>query len=180
MHPAYLATVAGEGAARLFELALAARNGRRLRARGGLEFGRAHYPWMVALHTAFFAACLAEPIMFRRSFDWSLAGPLLAVLILAMALRVWAIRSLRGRWTTRVIVVPGLPAETGGPYRLLRHPNYCAVILELAALPLMHGAYITAGIFSALNLLLLRARVRVEEAALREHAGWDGALTPRP
>lgn len=176
MHPVYLAAVLAEGAARLIELAVAARNERRLRAAGGLEFGRAQHPWMVALHLGFFAACLLEPPWLARPFAGVWAAPLLAVLAAAMALRVWAIRALRGRWCTRVIVLPGRPAENGGPYRRLRHPNYLAVQAELLALPLLHGAWLTALVFGALNGILLRARIRVEEAALREHCDWEARL----
>jgi methyltransferase len=180
VHPAYLAAVAGEAAARLIELAVSRRNERALRARGAVEHGRGHYPWMVALHASFLASCLLEPALLGRTFAWPLAGPLLAALALAMALRVWAIRALRGRWCTRVLTVPGLPAETGGPYRFLAHPNYVAVQAEILALPLVHGAWLTAAVFGALNLALLRARIRVEEAALRAHSDWEARFRRRP
>jgi methyltransferase len=81
-------------------------------------------------------------------------------------LRWWVIRTLGERWTTRVLILPGAPLVTGGPFRFLRHPNYLAVIVEIAALPLVHSGYLTAGVFTMLNLALLRVRVRVEEEAL--------------
>ena len=58
-----------------------------------------------------------------------------------------------------------------GPYRFLRHPNYLAVVVEIAAVPLVYGAWWTALGFSVANLLVLRTRVPVEEAALRTAAG---------
>lgn len=173
MHPAYLAVVAAEAGSRMVELAVSARNERRLRERGAVEHGRGHHPWMVALHAGFFAACLLEPALLDRPFAGPWAWPLAALLAAAMALRVWTIRSLRGRWCTRVLILPGVPAETGGPYRFLAHPNYLAVRIELLALPLLHGAWLTALAFGILNQLLLRARIRVEEAALRAHSDWD-------
>jgi methyltransferase len=65
-----------------------------------------------------------------------------------------------------VLVLPGEALVAGGPYRFLRHPNYLAVVLEVAALPLVHTAWATALAFSALNLVLLRVRIGVEERAL--------------
>jgi methyltransferase len=84
----------------------------------------------------------------------------------AQCLRWWCIRTLGPQWNTRVIVVPGLPRVEAGPYRWLRHPNYVAVIVEGAALPLVHTAWITAAAFTALNTPLLWQRVRVEDRAL--------------
>lgn len=84
----------------------------------------------------------------------------------AQALRWWCISTLGPRWNTRVIVVPGLPLVTGGPYRFLSHPNYLAVVVEGAALPLVHSAWLTATGFTLLNLPLLAVRLRCENAAL--------------
>jgi methyltransferase len=95
--------------------------------------------------------------------------PGLAALIVALgaqALRWWAIGTLGWRWNTRIIVVPGAPPVTGGPYRFVRHPNYVAVVLEIASIPLIHGAWLTALIFSALNVALLAVRIPAEERAL--------------
>ena len=157
---------------RLAELALSRRNERRLRSRGAVEAGAGHYPWMVALHTLFLASCVAEVWWLGRPFVPALAGAALAVLLAATGLRVWTLRTLGGRWTTRVLALPDEPLVAGGPYRYLRHPNYLAVVLEVAALPLVHTAWATAVVFSALNTVLLRVRIRVEERAL-DAAGAD-------
>jgi methyltransferase len=65
-----------------------------------------------------------------------------------------------------VVVVPGLPLVASGPYRWLRHPNYLAVVVEGAALPLVHSAWLTAAVFAALNAAMLTVRIRCEERAL--------------
>jgi methyltransferase len=83
-----------------------------------------------------------------------------------MALRWWAVASLGRRWSTRIVVLPGRPLVTAGPYRFLRHPNYLAVVLELLAVPLIGGALVTAAVATLGNLALLAVRVRAEEAAL--------------
>ena len=153
-------------AERLAEVIVAERNRRLSRARGGIEFGAGHYPVMVALHTGLLAACLLEPILLHRPFIPALGWPMFAVVLAAQALRWWCITTLDYQWNTRVIVVPGASRVTGGPYRLIPHPNYVAVIAEGVALPLVHSAWVTALAFSILNAWLLSTRVRIENAAL--------------
>jgi methyltransferase len=65
-----------------------------------------------------------------------------------------------------VVVIPGAERVSGGPYRLMPHPNYVAVVAEGIALPLVHGAWITALTFTVLNALLLRKRISIENSAL--------------
>jgi methyltransferase len=96
---------------------------------------------------------------------------MLAVAAGCQALRWWCIRTLGPRWNTRVIIVPDLPKVAGGPYRWMKHPNYVAVALEGVALPLVHGAWITASVFSLLNAALLRVRLAVEDEALASLPG---------
>lgn len=153
-------------AQRLAELALAARNTRRLRAAGGIEHGRGHYPLFVLLHLAWLAA-MALLIPPDRAPMW----PLVGLYLVLQALRVWVIASLGRFWTTRVITLPGAPLVRRGPYRWLKHPNYAVVALEIAVLPLAFGAWQIALLFSALNAALLAHRLRVETRALAGRAG---------
>ncbi|MEE1796161.1 isoprenylcysteine carboxyl methyltransferase family protein [Streptomyces sp. BE308] len=162
----YTALVLAVAAERLAELAVARRHTRWSLARGGTEAGREHYPAMVALHTGLLAGCLAEVALTGRPFPPLLGWTMAAVVLAAQALRWWCIRTLGHRWNTRVIVVPGLPLVTGGPYRWLRHPNYVAVAAEGLALPLVHGAWMTATVFTLLNAALMVVRVRCEDGAL--------------
>ncbi|MGN5632378.1 isoprenylcysteine carboxyl methyltransferase family protein [Streptomyces sp. AC154] len=169
-YSALVLAVAGE---RLAELVVALRNTRWALARGGVETGRAHYPAMVALHTALLLGCLVEVRLAERPFVPLFGWAMVAVVVAAQGLRWWCIRTLGHRWNTRVIVVPGLPLVTGGPYRLLRHPNYAAVAAEGLALPLVHGAWLTAVLFTVLNAALMAVRVRCEEAALTATTAAD-------
>jgi methyltransferase len=91
---------------------------------------------------------------------------MLALVLGAQALRWWCVATLGPRWNTRVIVVPGLAPVRRGPYRLLAHPNYAAVVVEGLALPLVHGAWLTAAAFALGNVPLLAVRVACENAAL--------------
>ncbi|MDX3762763.1 isoprenylcysteine carboxyl methyltransferase family protein [Streptomyces mirabilis] len=158
--------VAAVAVERVAELVVARRNERWSTARGAIVTGQGHYPAMVALHTGLLVGCPAEVWLADRPFVPALAWPMLAALAGAQALRWWCIGTLGPRWNTRVMVVPGLPLVTSGPYRLLRHPNYVAVVAEGAALPLVHTAWAAAAVFTVLNAALLTVRIRCENRAL--------------
>jgi methyltransferase len=158
--------VLATGAERIAELIVSTRNAKWSFARGGVEFGKGHFPPMVALHTGLLLACLAEVWFADRPFLPWLGWPMLALVLASQALRWWCIATLGPRWNTRVIVVRDLPLVTGGPYRWLKHPNYVAVVVEGFALPLVHTAWITALVFTVLNAWLLVVRIRCENRAL--------------
>ena len=160
---ALLAVIAAE---RVAELAVSKRHAAASLAHGGVESGQGHFPVMVALHTALLLGCLIEPIALHRAFIPALAWPMLAVVVAANALRWWCIATLGPRWSARVIVLPGAPLVRSGPYRWFAHPNYVAVIVEGAALPLVGSAWITACAFTVLNAALLTVRLRCETRAL--------------
>ena len=175
----YLLLIVGVVVERIVELVTTRRNLAWARAHGAREHGTDHYPWMVAVHASFLIACPLEAVALDRPFLPLLGVPMLALLAGAMALRYWAIGTLGPRWTTKIVVIPGLPVVTGGPYRFLRHPNYLAVIVEVLALPLVHTAWITSLVWSTLNALVLRARIGAEEEALRRDSDYDRAMTGR-
>ncbi len=163
----YVAFLAATGAERLVEVRTSNRNAAWSFERGGVEYGQGHYPAMVALHTAFLFACALEVVLLHRAFVPWLGVPMLLVALGCQGMRAWIITTLGPRWNTRVIIVPGLPRVTSGPYRWMNHPNYVIVAIEGVALPLVHGAWLTAAAFTVLNALLLRTRLAVEDAALR-------------
>jgi methyltransferase len=151
---------------RLAELVVAKRNLARSLQLGGRESGFSHYPFMVVLHTGLLAGCLLEVWLGDRSFLPGLGWPMFVLVVGSQALRWWCIRTLGPQWNTRIVVVPGLPRVTSGPYRLFAHPNYVAVVVEGFALPLVHSAWITAIAFAVLNAGLLTVRIRAENDAL--------------
>ncbi|MGV9887132.1 isoprenylcysteine carboxyl methyltransferase family protein [Streptomyces sp. NPDC003395] len=168
--PWYTFLVLAVTAERITELVVARRNAIWTLSRAGVEHGRGHYPVMVVLHTGLLACCLAESALAHRPFLPALGWPMLALVIMAQALRWWCISTLGPYWNTRVIVVPGARLVAAGPYRFLRHPNYVAVVVEIAALPLVHCAWLTAAVFTAANALLLAVRIRCENTALASAA----------
>ncbi|OBJ49285.1 isoprenylcysteine carboxyl methyltransferase family protein [Mycobacterium sp. 1423905.2] len=151
---------------RLVELAVAQRNAAWSMARGGKEFGRDHYPAMVSMHTLVLVACIVEVWALNRPFISWLGWPMVGVVLLSTAIRWRCVAVLGKRWNPRLIVIPEAPLVTIGPYRWLRHPNYAAVAAEVAALPLIHSAWLTALVFSVANAVILNVRIRAENAAL--------------
>ncbi|MCL3862240.1 isoprenylcysteine carboxyl methyltransferase family protein [Actinotalea sp. K2] len=167
MQTLFVVLVAAVALERLAELVVSSRNARWSFDRGGVEAGRGHFPAMVVLHAGLLVACVVEVLVTDRPFVPALGWAALVLALGSQALRWWCITTLGPRWNTRVIVVPGLPLVTGGPYRWLRHPNYVAVVVEGVALPLVHTAWVTAVAFTVLNaVLLLRFRIPAEERAL--------------
>ncbi|MGY5778677.1 isoprenylcysteine carboxyl methyltransferase family protein [Rhizobium sp. LEGMi135b] len=149
---------------RLAELIYAQHNTVALLARGAREYASEHYPFMVALHTAWLIGLWFFGI--GRPVD-----PAWFLLFMSLqGLRLWVLATLKDRWTTRIIILPGAALVTKGPYRLLNHPNYAVVIGEIAVLPLAFGMPIYAAVFSVLNGIILAIRIRAENACLRQAA----------
>jgi len=166
----FVVLILATGVERIVELVISVRNAAWAFARGGIEQGRGHFPWMVALHTGFLLACIAEVVLLDRPFVPALGWTMLVIALLCQAGRIWVINSLGRQWNTRVIVVPGLGRVRRGLYRYewLPHPNYLIVAVEGIALPLVHTAWISAVAFTVLNaVLLLGFRIPSEERALR-------------
>jgi methyltransferase len=175
----YLLLVGAVALERVFELWLSKRNAARAFARGGIACDAGHYGVMRVLHTAFLVACAAEVVWLDRPFHPVLAVVMGVAVAFAQALRYWAIATLGDRWNVRVIVVPGDPVVTRGPYRLVRHPNYVAVAIEGVALPLVHTAWLTALVFTIANAALLAVRIACEERALARYTDYDAAFADR-
>jgi methyltransferase len=150
---------------RLVELYIANRNKRILLNKGAVEHDKKGYVYIVIMHTSFFIFLILEYILLDRSLNkyWTY---LITIFLLTQSLRYWAIVSLGIFWNTRVIVFNNLRAEVAGPYKFFRHPNYLAVLIEIAVIPLIFSCFITATLFSIINLFVLRRRIRIEENAL--------------
>jgi methyltransferase len=152
---------------RVSELRLARRNLEWALARGGRLIEEPHYWMFFVLHTGWLLAWPVEAWLRGPALSvWSPAW--LAGFVAAEALRYWAIASLGKRWNTKIVVLDGEPLVRRGPYRVIAHPNYVAVALELLCVPLVFDAWWTAGVSTALNAaLLLGLRIPAEAAAVR-------------
>lgn len=150
---------------RVSELFLAKRNEAATRKLGAVEYDREGYKYIVLLHTGFIICLLAEKLLLDRQLN-SFSLLLFIIFVLTQLLRYWALSSLGIYWNTRILVVPNLNLVKKGPYKYIKHPNYLAVITEIAVIPLIFSCYLTAIVFTILNLVTLRRRIRIEEKAL--------------
>lgn len=152
---------------RVIELGIAKRNEKVSFSKGGKEYDKKGYIVIVIMHILFFISLFTEKFYFARSLNkyWVI---FLILFIAAQFLRYWAIVSLGNLWNTRIIIVPGSKLVKYGPYKYFKHPNYMAVITELAVIPFMFSCFYTAVLFSSINLILLKRRIEIEENALEE------------
>ena len=155
-----IAVLAFVTAERVAELFLAKRNTARLLRRGAREIAPAHYPLIVVLHAAWLGGLWL--LAWNRPIHWAW----LVLFAVLQILRLWVLATLKDRWTTRIVVVPGESLVKAGPYRFLNHPNYAVVIGEIAVLPLVFGLPWYALAFSILNGAVLFIRITAENTAL--------------
>ncbi len=177
---AFTALVAAVAVQRLFEMRRSRRHERWLRANGAIERASWQVPLMAALHGAWLVGMCVEVWLLAPPFRPRVAAIALAVFACGQGLRLLAMRALGSRWTIRILTLPFEPPVTTGVYRHLRHPNYLGVILEIAALPLVHGAIWTSAIASVANAALLVWRIRAEERALATDNGYVAMFGARP
>lgn len=160
---------------RLAELIIARRNEKWMKRNGAVEFGQDHYGMVVSMHLLFFVSFLFEVVIFRNTLStywiW-----LLPVFLITQFVRMWALSSLGKYWNTKIIVLPNANVVRKGPYRYIKHPNYVIVTLELIVIPLMFEAYITAAVFTVLNIAMLSIRIPAEEQALKTLTEYEGAF----
>ena len=147
------------------EAVVSARHERRLRAVGAFEPEGDVYAAMQLAYPGAFLVMLAEGA-WRVPLPVRLVVAGAVLLVAAKALKYWAIASLGERWTFRVLVPPHSTRIVRGPYRWVRHPNYLAVVGELAATAIAMKAVRTAPFAVGGFLLLMWRRIRVEEKAL--------------
>ena len=164
----------------LFEVRLSDRNKAEILQRGGKEHGDNLLGAVKVLQVSWWLAMIAEVWYLDRPFMPVLAAVALTATIAGQVLRYLSMQALGWRWTLPIMTVPGMPVVESGLYRYLRHPNWLGVILEIAFLPLIHGAYITASAFSLANAWLMSKRIQTEEQALGENTNYGAAFADKP
>ncbi len=164
INPAYifLAVLAAE---RGLELSIARKNEGVLKRLGGREYGASFTRLLIAFHVSWFVSFALEATLRGGRPVFSPVLPIVAFMLL-QAGRYWCISSLGRFWNTRIIVLESATPLSTGPYRLLRHPNYLIVMLEIFIYPALFGCWITSLFFGSLNLAVLKKRIRQEELAL--------------
>jgi methyltransferase len=168
------------GLQRLVELNVSRRHLTDQRNAGAHVVAEGVFPLMVLLHVATFVGAPLEVHFLRRRFRAVVGLPALVIFAAANLLRLWVIRTLSTRWSVRVVDRLSLGVAAGGPYRWVRHPNYVAVALELASLPLVHSAWLTALAATTANALVLSRRIAREEAVLLADPSYRAAMAAKP
>jgi methyltransferase len=144
---------------RLSELIIAKRNEKWLLQQGAVEYGKAHYPFMIAMHTLFIVSIITEYVWRGQPpIDWLF----LVLFLIVLSFKFWALSSLGKYWNTKIYRIPGVYPVKKGPYKFLKHPNYMEVVCEIAVIPLVFHLYYTAIIFTVLNAAMLTVRIREE------------------
>jgi methyltransferase len=162
------------------ELVISRRNQHRLEAQGARKARDPYFHWMVLLHGAVLAGAALEVLWLNRPLIPAVAIVAGALFALANAVRWWVIRTLGSHWNVQVMDSVSLGVISSGPFRLVRHPNYAAVFIELAALPLIHTAWLTALVGSVGHAWVLSRRLAVEEAVLLRDARYRATVALKP
>jgi methyltransferase len=148
---------------RLAELYVSSKNEKWLLKNGAVEYGKEHYPFIVAMHTLFIISVIAEYI-WRDNTVVNYA--LIILFFLLIVIKVIVISTLGHYWNTKIYKVPGTRPVATGIYKYIKHPNYIIVICEIAIIPLAFGLYYTAVVFTLLNTLMLMVRIKKENEVL--------------
>jgi methyltransferase len=180
MTAAYISLLVLVGIERLVELRVSRRNQRRMAEQGVRKIFEPHFPWLVAFHTLVLVASGLEVLLLHRPFIPALAIPMAAVFVLSNLLRWWVIRLLAELWNVQIMESSRIRIVTSGPYRWIRHPNYVGVVMEVVSLPMIHTAWITALVGTALYMEVLRRRVRMEDAVLMADPAYQLAMGDKP
>ena len=151
---------------RLVELRISKNNEIYILNQGGKKHSDNLLGMVKVLQVSWCIAAITEVWYLHRPFILPLSAVALSVTLIGQVLRYLSMKALERRWTLPIMTLPNMPVVDQGIYRYLRHPNWLGVTLEIAALPLIHGAYLTAIIFSLANALLMSQRVQAEEKAL--------------
>jgi methyltransferase len=163
------------GLQRVSELIIAKRNEKWMKKQGAYEVGMDHYKYIVAVHLFFFLSLIVEFYFFEKNLS-PIYPVLLFLFLLTQAVRIWAISSLGKFWNTKILILPYKESVTKGPYAYLKHPNYVVVALEILLIPLMFNAYVTALVFTILNIMVLSIRIPIEEKALLVASNYEMAF----
>jgi methyltransferase len=177
---AFLGLIACVALLRIVELAISRRNQRALAAKGVRKVSEPQFRWMVLLHSGILVGAALEVVFLHRPLIPALSIAMGILFLGANAARWWVIRTLGGHWNVEVMESAPLGVVTSGPFRFVRHPNYAAVIVELAALPLIHTAWLTALFGSATHLWVLSRRLAIEEAVLLANPAYRSAMAHKP
>lgn len=158
---------------RIVELFISKKNEKYIVNNGGIIIPETNYIFMVLLHTSWILLLLYYALFVDLIFNFNLALIGIILFLCGQILRITAIKTLGKRWTTRIAILPNIPAINGGIFSYIRHPNYLGVVIEIAALPIVAGLFGVSTIFSIFNLIILYFRITKEEETLNKHNSYN-------
>jgi methyltransferase len=178
----YAAVLLAFGAQRAIELVYSARNERVIRGRepSTPQAGRSIFKWIALVNLGLFTLPALERWVRGHPPPRPIAAAGWITSVSALTLRLSVVVSLQESWNVRALVPADLRIVDRGPYRFIRHPNYVALALEFLGLPLIGGAYASAAGLSLANALLLRRRIREEEALLMAIPAYRERMAKKP
>jgi methyltransferase len=180
MTHAYISLLVLVGMERLAEVAISRRHQRQLQKQGVRKVPEPHFRLLVLFHGFILVCAGAEVLFLHRPLVPALAISMSVLFVLSNVLRWWVIHTLAGHWNVEVMESARVGVVTAGPYRWIRHPNYVGVVAEVFSLPMIHTAWITAIIATVGYLLLLRSRLKVEDAVLLANPVYRVAMGGKP
>ncbi|HMV43709.1 MAG TPA: isoprenylcysteine carboxylmethyltransferase family protein [Leptospiraceae bacterium] len=154
---------------RLFELRLAKRNLAKRKADPNLKMAREPFFFLfVVLHSSFLVLVPLEIFYFKRVFEITQGLFCLFIYLGCLGMRISVLTTLKENWNVKVVydINSKNSIATTGLYKFIRHPNYLIVILEIATISLLHGAFYSFVFFSLCNFSILYFRIKQEETAL--------------
>lgn len=127
---------------------------------------------MLSVHSGIAAGILL------RVLGWGDVSPLIqyggvAIMVLGMFLRAWAIHVLGRHFSVHVAMQPEHRLITTGPYRWVRHPSYTGTLLTVMGVPLAIGIGPLSPLVGILFVVGHSYRIRIEEAMMAELFGTD-------
>ena len=162
-----------------FESWISTRNSRELIKKGAIEVAPRLLPIMIVIYALMYIGSWLEFLWIPRTISTAWVVGFVSLFCAAKALKLWAVRSLGSFWTMRVLILRDSQVVTKGPYRWIRHPNYAAVLSEIAATPLIGKCYFTFAAVMILFSIVLALRIRKEETALKRHTNYEDQMIVR-
>jgi protein-S-isoprenylcysteine O-methyltransferase Ste14 len=97
----------------------------------------------------------------------------LAMILLGIAFRFWAVASLRSFFSYTVQIKEGHRVVETGPYRFVRHPAYAGSLLTMVGVGFALQSWGAVLIIAVVFLAAFGYRMRVEERALADSLGEE-------
>jgi protein-S-isoprenylcysteine O-methyltransferase len=124
-----------------------------------------------------FTVVIWDHVIFPTGFgSFATLSPLLGylgclVIVFGIAVRLVAVATLKGQFTTTVYIAENDVIVDTGLYKTIRHPSYLGILAAELGFGLASGNWVSLAVAVVLPLAGSLYRMHVEEAALLHHFG---------